>query len=124
MQTEVACPTKCLDVREVTASGLAGVSSRLPYDLVGAVYHSGSIEGGHYVAYVRLGDATWAKCDDHKVERIGEDGARAAAKSAYLLFYADRRLLDKDAGAEEPLQDADIAYSEFLSLIKEAMADR
>lgn len=96
VETDVLCPLTGLDVREVTANGVAGCSKRLPYDLVAVVNHIGEhIEGGHYVAHVRRGSTgAWDRCDDWNVTQTSERAVREAARSAYLLFYADNRLVE------------------------------
>ncbi|GAB4851893.1 ubiquitin-specific protease ubp2 [Ancistrocladus abbreviatus] len=60
------------------------------YQLVGVVEHSGSMRGGHYVAYVRGGDRSREKpiwyyaSDAHVHETSLEDVLRT---EAYILFY-------------------------------------
>ena len=57
---------------------------RSAYALFAVVVHSGGMESGHYVCYVKCQDA-WFRCDDHRVSRA--DPVVVAAAQAYLLFY-------------------------------------
>jgi ubiquitin carboxyl-terminal hydrolase 22/27/51 len=52
--------------------------------LFAVVVHSGGMESGHYICYVKCQDA-WFRCDDHRVSRA--DPVVVAAAQAYLLFY-------------------------------------
>ncbi len=55
------------------------------YELYGAVQHSGSLNGGHYVCFVKKESGTWYYVSDSVVSQSSEG---AALKSdAYLLFY-------------------------------------
>jgi ubiquitin carboxyl-terminal hydrolase 4/11 len=59
------------------------------YDLYAVVEHMGSLNGGHYVAHVRLPEsATWFTISDSTVSRT--DAAAALRAQAYLLFYRRR----------------------------------
>lgn len=58
-----------------------------PYDLFAVVEHCGSMESGHYIAYVQWQGA-WFRCDDHQVTRA--EPITVATAQAYLLFYAAR----------------------------------
>ena len=57
----------------------------LRFRLYGIVEHSGSLRGGHYTAYVRLGDKEWAYASDGHISRVQEERVKSA--SASLLFY-------------------------------------
>ena len=54
------------------------------YSLFGVVVHTGKIESGHYVCYVRKRDM-WFKCDDAWI--ISSTQAEVFRCHAYLLFY-------------------------------------
>lgn len=104
VQTHVAFPLDVLDMGPFTAASLlharAGHRVCAParpddvapsaaqldarYWLVAVVCHLGSIEGGHYVAYVRHASC-WFKCDDSWVTQV--EACEVAASQAYLLFY-------------------------------------
>jgi len=53
-------------------------------ELYGVVQHEGSFEGGHYVAFVKLGDA-WFRMNDSVV--ICVDEAQVLHAEAFMLFY-------------------------------------
>ena len=55
-----------------------------PYRLYGISSHSGSLCGGHYVAYVKHG-GKWYYASDSHVSPIDE--AQALSAEAYVLFY-------------------------------------
>ena len=55
------------------------------YYLVALISHIGSIEGGHYVAYIKHNDK-WYKCDDSFICEVEEEDVKNA--QAYMLYYA------------------------------------
>jgi ubiquitin carboxyl-terminal hydrolase 16/45 len=64
------------------------------YRLRAVVSHSGRLQGGHYLAYVRAGehgedDEQWFRCDDSTVTGADIEAAlsEANAFTPYLLFY-------------------------------------
>jgi ubiquitin carboxyl-terminal hydrolase 22/27/51 len=69
----------------------AVASAVLPpdYELSAVVAHMGQLEGGHYVAYVRMG-REWYKCDDAWITRVHESTVRQS--QAYLLYYSSKGL--------------------------------
>lgn len=62
----------------------ASPSSSYYYRLYAVVVHSGVLEGGHYVAYVKR-RGTWYLCDDASVEPVSQE--RVLAAQAFMLFY-------------------------------------
>ena len=59
------------------------------YDLYGVVNHSGSLEGGHYIAYSRnIGSFDWHRYDDSDVTPANSSDVVTA--NAYVLFYQQR----------------------------------
>ncbi|XP_065906735.1 ubiquitin carboxyl-terminal hydrolase 45-like isoform X2 [Dysidea avara] len=54
------------------------------YKLKGVVSHSGSLHGGHYIAYVCNGEQ-WYYISDSHVSSVGKD--RVLSCEAYMLFY-------------------------------------
>eukprot|EP00047_Mylnosiga_fluctuans_P004515 m.235000 g.235000 ORF g.235000 m.235000 type:complete len:1565 (-) comp12750_c0_seq1:2703-7397(-) len=60
------------------------------YDLVSVACHSGSLGGGHYVAYVRDTADKWIHCNDSHCKQVSTD--RVPVETAYLLFYQARNL--------------------------------
>ena len=107
--THVAFPLDCLDMAPYTAQGLAtdahlrgvprlgadglsggagaggDVDGSSKYWCAAVVCHLGSMDGGHYVAFVRH-HGLWFKCDDSWVTPATPQ--EVAASQAYLLFYA------------------------------------
>lgn len=57
------------------------------YNLYGVVNHSGSLEGGHYIAYSRNleHNITWHKYDDQDVSPVS--AGEVITQNAYVLFY-------------------------------------
>jgi len=64
------------------------------YDLQGVVTHKGSLNTGHYIAYVSTFTAPdsdgvqlqqWVRCDDENVTVVPPSEVSAA--EAYILFY-------------------------------------
>lgn len=56
------------------------------YDLSSFIVHSGSLDGGHYVAYWRS-EQTWYEINDAMVREIDSQEATRRAGDAYLLVY-------------------------------------
>eukprot|EP00004_Rigifila_ramosa_P017070 TRINITY_DN4115_c0_g1_i5.p2 TRINITY_DN4115_c0_g1~~TRINITY_DN4115_c0_g1_i5.p2 ORF type:complete len:349 (-),score=88.35 TRINITY_DN4115_c0_g1_i5:24-1070(-) len=97
VQTPVEFPL-VLDMAPFVAERTGGP---LLYSLVALVQHTGSLETGHYVAFVRVqGDADagqrgapveqWFRLDDAAVTR--SDAETVLGTEAYLLFYVAQRL--------------------------------
>lgn len=59
------------------------------FELFAVVTHSGKLDSGHYVSYLRLGEQ-WYKCDDAWVTRVSEDVVRAS--QGYMLYYVQKKL--------------------------------
>lgn len=55
------------------------------YCLFAVVNHSGTIETGHYTAFVRQHRDQWFKCDDHLIMRASVQ--EVLDSEGYLLFY-------------------------------------
>ena len=60
------------------------------YRLAGLVEHSGTMRGGHYVAYVRGGgkkgkESVWYNVSDAHVRQVSLD--KVMHSEAYILFY-------------------------------------
>ncbi|CAN8030243.1 unnamed protein product [Ixodes persulcatus] len=55
------------------------------YCLFAVVNHSGTIETGHYTAYIRQHRDRWFKCDDHLITRASLQDVLDS--EGYLLFY-------------------------------------
>jgi len=54
------------------------------YDLFGIALHHGTMQNGHYTAYIRR-HASWFHCDDASVTPVTPKAVRSC--KAYLLFY-------------------------------------
>ncbi|KAL2923364.1 Ubiquitin carboxyl-terminal hydrolase 2 [Bienertia sinuspersici] len=79
-------------------------SDKCIYRLVGVVEHSGSMRGGHYVAYVRKGERRRGRFEEENVQRhsvwyhVSDASVREATLEevlgceAYLLFYEEVKL--------------------------------
>lgn len=80
IDTEVKYPSR-LDMSKYVRDANAG-----SYRLVGAVFHSGSLSGGHYTAAAldQLTN-TWYNFNDSMASEISESSAHS--RSAYILFY-------------------------------------
>lgn len=77
------------------------------YCLFAVVNHSGTIETGHYTAYIRQCRDQWFKCDDHLITRASVQ--EVLQSEGYLLFY--HKLFDNNSIEPEYLQCSLPAYS-------------
>lgn len=64
-----------------------GLKEKSEYQLDSFIVHIGSIDGGHYKAYVQK-RGHWFECNDSLVSSISEEDAVAAAKQAYMVHYS------------------------------------
>lgn len=62
------------------------------FELFAVVTHTGKLDAGHYVTYLRLCNQ-WYKCDDAWVTRVNENIVRAA--QGYMIFYVQKMLYYK-----------------------------
>ncbi|KAH7574364.1 hypothetical protein JRO89_XS03G0286900 [Xanthoceras sorbifolium] len=62
------------------------------FELFAVVTHTGKLDAGHYVTYLRLSNQ-WYKCDDAWVTRVNENIVRAA--QGYMMFYVQKMLYYK-----------------------------
>ncbi|XP_063240683.1 ubiquitin carboxyl-terminal hydrolase 22 isoform X2 [Bacillus rossius redtenbacheri] len=72
------------------SNGLVGPSitstgTQNRYSLFAVVNHSGSLDAGHYTAFVRQQPDHWFKCDDHVITRANL--REVLDSEGYLLFY-------------------------------------
>ncbi|KAF5181574.1 Ubiquitin carboxyl-terminal hydrolase [Thalictrum thalictroides] len=69
-------------------------SNELPaeFELFAVVTHTGKLDAGHYVTYLRLSNQ-WYKCDDAWISPVSESIVRAA--QAYMMFYVQKVLYFK-----------------------------
>ncbi|KAG6410443.1 hypothetical protein SASPL_128503 [Salvia splendens] len=73
------------------------------FELFAVITHSGKLDAGHYVTYLRLGNQ-WYKCDDAWITRVNDDVVRAA--QGYMMFYVQKMLYyrQRDKGAKGCIQ--------------------
>jgi ubiquitin carboxyl-terminal hydrolase 22/27/51 len=64
-----------------------GSAGPTEYELYAVVSHSGKLDSGHYLAYLRLG-LQWYRCNDSWISRVSADLVRAT--QAYMLYYVQR----------------------------------
>ncbi|KAJ1273045.1 hypothetical protein BS78_06G250100 [Paspalum vaginatum] len=62
------------------------------FEIFAVITHSGKLEAGHYITYLRLNNH-WYKCDDAWVTRVEEHTVRTS--QAYMLFYVQKTLYYK-----------------------------
>lgn len=62
------------------------------FELFAMITHSGKLEAGHYITYLRLNNQ-WYKCDDAWISHVTESTVRAS--QAYMLFYVQKVLYYK-----------------------------
>lgn len=62
------------------------------FEIFAVITHSGKLDAGHYVTYLRLNNH-WYKCDDAWVTRVEEHTVRTS--QAYMLFYVQKTLYYK-----------------------------
>lgn len=62
------------------------------YEVFAVVTHSGMLESGHYVTYLRLRNR-WFKCDDAWITEVDEEVVRAS--QCYLIYYVQKTLCHK-----------------------------
>jgi len=67
-------------------------SEQYVYDLYGVANHSGSVQGGHYTAYVKHQAGDWFHYNDTEVTLLdpAKIEATVVSKAAYCLFYRKR----------------------------------
>lgn len=87
---------------------------RYLYNLSGVVVHSGSLTGGHYIAYVRVGNG-WAYASDANVSAAQQ--STVLKSQAYLLFYTstfhDPPTTPVDA--ESPSEEGGVSESKTMT---------
>ena len=84
-----------LDVRKLCSSNCEATKTGI-YFLYGVVVHSGGMNGGHYIAYVRKAESNratsmedlkrgWHYFSDSQVHKVSVE--EVAKAQAYILFY-------------------------------------
>ena len=59
------------------------------YDLYGVINHYGSINSGHYTAYIKNRNKKWTLCNDSSITEV-KDEKRVMHSNAYILFYISK----------------------------------
>ncbi|KAL3824534.1 hypothetical protein ACJIZ3_020563 [Penstemon smallii] len=59
------------------------------FELFAVITHSGKLDAGHYVTYLRLSNQ-WYKCDDAWITQVNENVVRTA--QGYMMFYVQKML--------------------------------
>lgn len=62
------------------------------YEIFAVVTHSGMLDSGHYMTYLRLRNQ-WYKCDDAWITEVDDGIVRAS--QCYMLFYVQKTLYYK-----------------------------
>ncbi|KAL6974088.1 ubiquitinyl hydrolase 1 [Sarracenia purpurea var. burkii] len=78
------------DGDEQDGSGSSELSSE--FELFAVITHTGKLDAGHYVTYLRLSNQ-WYKCDDAWITQVNENIVRAA--QGYMMFYVQKMLYYK-----------------------------
>ncbi|KAG6550524.1 hypothetical protein Mapa_007893 [Marchantia paleacea] len=68
------------------------------FELFAVVTHSGKLDSGHYVSFIRLA-GQWYKCDDAWVTRVSEEVVRAS--QGYMLYYVLKTLSYKSSDFQD-----------------------
>lgn len=91
---------RLLSVTGDAAAGTIPPSQSSPeFELFAVVTHSGKLDSGHYVSFLRL-NKCWYKCDDAWITRVSEDHVRGS--QAYMLYYVQKTLFYKASDAVRP----------------------
>lgn len=86
--SDVKFPCTSLDLSPYTAKGSPDVRGAV-FDLYAMTNHSGSLNGGHYIAHcLNYDNGQWYCYNDSHVSSVG--AAPPQDSSAYLLFYVKR----------------------------------
>lgn len=84
-----------LDMRQYLSQQDAGP---LEYELYAVLVHAGwTCHSGHYFCYIKAGNGQWFKMDDARVTAC--DVSSALSQDAYVLFYTQKRELQRDSGS-------------------------
>lgn len=70
------------------------------FELFAVITHTGKLNAGHYVTYLRLSNQ-WYKCDDAWITQVSESIVRAA--QGYMMFYVQKKLYYKASQTPMPL---------------------
>lgn len=84
ISTFIAFPSE-LDMAPFMSTKRSDSSGDYRYSLYAVINHVGSLDAGHYTAYVKHQKDLWVKCDDHILTIATLD--QVLDSEAYLLFY-------------------------------------
>ena len=106
--TFVDFPIKNLDISKNISSYITNINSVDKYDLYAVVNHSGSLSGGHYIAYTKNPiSGEWFEFNDSDVVRIEEHEVKReiVSNGAYILFYKkqDKKTEDLDDNTSDDI---------------------
>lgn len=76
---------RCFPYDGDESDSLSELSSE--FELFAVVTHTGKLDAGHYVTYLRLSNQ-WYKCDDAWITQVNENVVRAA--QGYMMFYVQK----------------------------------
>ncbi|EMG49338.1 UBP8 Ubiquitin carboxyl-terminal hydrolase 8 [Candida maltosa Xu316] len=60
------------------------------YELFGVIVHIGSVNTGHYIAFIKDGNGQWYKFDDSVVSLVDQE--EVTNSKAYLLYYITHKI--------------------------------
>jgi hypothetical protein len=65
------------------------------YELIGGVVHSGTVNGGHYIAYIRTKGGFFEFNDSYVQKLTNEQGLEILKRGAYVLAYRRKNQIKK-----------------------------
>lgn len=68
------------------------LDSNSEFEIFAVITHSGMLDSGHYVTYLRLKNQ-WYRCDDSWITEVDEETVRAS--QCYMLYYVQKMLYYK-----------------------------
>ncbi len=87
MNREASEPIQCKWTGKVLEAGSLEVFGQ-KRRLIACIIHSGGMDGGHYLAYVKDKEGSWGRFNDAYVEDIKEEEALNASKDMAMAIYA------------------------------------
>ncbi len=80
-------------------------SKEMLYRLVATVNHSGVVDSGHYVSFVKSGEYAWFKFDDATVSKVST--ATVLNSNPYMLFYSRVKNVSENSGTNDAVSIID-----------------
>ncbi|CAL9210800.1 unnamed protein product [Musa hybrid cultivar] len=59
------------------------------FEVFAVITHTGRLESGHYLTYLRLGER-WYKCDDAWITQVSDGAVRAS--QGYMMYYVQKQI--------------------------------